>query len=185
MSNYDNIIRGVRERNAQSQMMFYDFFIHSVYRSAYSIVGNENEAEEIAQDTMLKVLDRTDLLKDDAGAMERIMRRIAANAAIDATRRRKDFLLSCDELPDTEDMEDDGEGYDFNVEEIKAGINLLPDAYQSILSLRLFENVSFAEIADRLEMNCSTARVQYMRGIAKLRNVLIKKKNYVRQQVGK
>ncbi|MDR0743376.1 MAG: sigma-70 family RNA polymerase sigma factor [Tannerella sp.] len=178
MSNYDNIVRGVRERDAQSQMMFYDFFIRSVYQSAYSIVGNENEAEEIAQDTMLKVLDRTDLLNDDAGAMERIMKRIAANAAIDVTRRRKDFVLSGEAIPDPEDPEDD-DGYDFSVEEIKEGIALLPDAYQSILSLRLFENMSFAEVADLLNINCSTARVQYTRGIAKLRSVLIKKKKYV------
>ncbi|HCC53246.1 MAG TPA: hypothetical protein DEQ30_15370 [Porphyromonadaceae bacterium] len=178
MSNYGNIVKGVRERDAQSQMMFYDFFIRSVYRSAYSIAGNESEAEEIAQDTMLKVLDRTDLLNDDAGAMERVMRRMAVNAAIDLIRRRKDFVLSGDEVPDPEDVEDD-DGYDFSVEEIKEGIALLPDAYRSILSLRLFEEVSFAEISDMLDIKCSTARVQYTRGIAKLRSFLIKKKSYV------
>lgn len=178
MSNYGNIVKGVRERDAQSQMMFYDFFIRSVYRSAYSIAGNESEAEEIAQDTMLKVLDRTDLLNDDAGAMERVMRRMAINAAIDLIRRRKDFVLSGDEVPDPEDVEDD-DGYDFSVEEIKEGIALLPDAYRSILSLRLFEEVSFAEISDMLDIKCSTARVQYTRGIAKLRSFLIKKKSYV------
>ncbi|MDR0394262.1 MAG: sigma-70 family RNA polymerase sigma factor [Tannerella sp.] len=180
MSNYGNIVRGVRERDMQSQMMFYDFFIRSVYRSAYSIVENEHEAEEIAQDTMLKVLDRTDLLHDDAGAMERIMKRMAANAAIDVTRRRKNLILSSDEIPDAEEAEgsEDDDGYDFSIEEIKEGIALLPDIYRSILHLRLFEDVSFAEVADLLNINCSTVRVQYTRGIAKLRSVLLKKKNY-------
>jgi RNA polymerase sigma-70 factor (ECF subfamily) len=179
MSNYRNIVKGVREGDAQSQMMFYDIFIHAVYRSAYAIVGNENEAEEIAQDTLLKVFNKTELLHDDAESMKLIMRRIAINAAIDATRRRKNFILSSDELPDDpEDPEDDGE-YDFSIEEIKEGIRLLPDAYQSVLTLRLFENVSFTEVANMLQINHSTARVQYTRGIAKLRNVLLKKKNYV------
>lgn len=178
MSNYGNIIKGVREYDVQSQMMFYDLFIRSVYRSAYSIVENENEAEEIAQDTMLKVLSRTDLLNDDVEAMERIMRRIAANAAIDVTRRRKNFVFSSDEIPDSEDAEEDEDSYDFSVEEIKEGISLLPDMYRMILSLRLFEEISFAELADMLNINCSTARVQYTRGITKLRSVLIKRKNY-------
>lgn len=162
----------------QSQMMFYDLFFRSVYRSAYSIVEDENEAEEIAQDTMLKVLSRMDLLNDDAEAMERIMRRIAANAAIDVTRRRKNFVFSSDEIPDSEDTEEDEDRYDFSIEEIKEGMSLLPDMYQMILSLRLFEEISFAELADMLNINCSTARVQYTRGITKLRSVLIKRKNY-------
>jgi RNA polymerase sigma-70 factor (ECF subfamily) len=178
MSSYGDIVKGVRERDMQSQMMFYDLFIRSVYRSACSIVGNEHEAEEIAQDTMLKVLDRTHLLQDDAGAMERTMRRMAVNAAIDVTRRRKNFILSNEEVPDSEDPEEE-DGYDFSIEEIKEGIALLPDAYRSILSLRLFEEASFAEVSDLLDINCSTARVQYTRGIARLRSILIKKKNYV------
>jgi RNA polymerase sigma-70 factor (ECF subfamily) len=183
MSNYGNIVRGVRERDAQSQMMFYDLFIRAVYRSAYAVTGHENEAEEIAQDTMLKVLDRVDLLRDDAGEMERFMRRMASNAAIDVIRRRKDFVLSGREIPDPEDREDD-DGYDFSTEEIKEGIALLPDVYRSILSLRLFEDASFAEVSDMLDIKSSTARVQYMRGIARLRTVLIKKKNYAGQQTG-
>ncbi|MDR0574510.1 MAG: sigma-70 family RNA polymerase sigma factor [Tannerella sp.] len=179
MSDYGNIIRGVRERNPQSQMMFYDLFIRSVYRSAYSIVGNENEAEEIAQDTMLKAFDRIDLLNDDAGDMERIMRRIALNAAIDATRRRKNFIFSCEDIPDAEDTGIADDEYDFSIEEIKEAVAILSDTYRGILYLRLFENMSFAEIADMLKINCSTARVQYTRGIAKLRDFLIKKRSYV------
>ncbi|MDR2916836.1 MAG: sigma-70 family RNA polymerase sigma factor [Tannerella sp.] len=179
MSNYGNIVRGVRERNPQSQMMFYDLFIRSVYRSAYSIVGNESEAEEIAQDTMLKVFDRIDLLNDDAGAMERIMRRIALNAAIDTTRRRKDFIFSSEDIPDSEDTEMEDDGYAFSIEEIKEAVAILSDTYRDLLTLRLFEDMSFTEIADMLKINCSTARVQYTRGIAKLRDFLIKKRSYV------
>ncbi|MDR1380707.1 MAG: sigma-70 family RNA polymerase sigma factor [Tannerella sp.] len=179
MSNYRNIIKGVRERDAQSQMMFYDLFIRPVYRSAYAIAGNESEAEEIAQDTMLKVFARPDLLHDDAGAMERVMRRIASNAAIDAVRRRKDLFVPCDDIPDCEDMENGDAAHDFSVEEIKDGMDALPDCYRNILLLRLFENMSFADVAAMLNVNPSTARVQYVRGIARLKDILIKKKSYV------
>jgi RNA polymerase sigma-70 factor (ECF subfamily) len=182
MSKYSHIIKGVRERDAQSQMMFYDLFIRSVYRNAYSVTGNESEAEEIAQDTMLKVFGRPDLLNDDAAVMERILRRIAINAAIDETRRRNDFFISGADVPDYEDDDDDDDddetAYDFSVGEIKEALAALPDGYRSILHLRLFEEASFTEIAELLKINGSTARVQYVRGIAKLKNLLIKKKNY-------
>ncbi|MDR0697675.1 MAG: sigma-70 family RNA polymerase sigma factor [Tannerella sp.] len=178
MSNYSHIIKGVRECDAQSQMMFYDLFIRSVYRSAYAITGDESEAEEIAQDTMLKAFGRPELLNDDAAAMERMLRRIASNAAIDVVRRRNDFFISKDDVPDCED-DDDETAYDFSVEEIKEAIAVLPDGYRRILYLRLFEEVGFSEVADILKINCSTARVQYVRGIAKLKSLLIKKKSYV------
>lgn len=178
MSNYCNILKGVRECDAQSQMMFYDLFIRSVYRSAYTITNNQCEAEEIAQDTMLKVFNKIELLNDDVGAMERIMRRIATNAAIDVIRKRKDFVTSSENLPDSEDTEGEYDELDFSIEEIKEGVTTLSDSYRSILSLRLFENMSFAEVADMLNVNSSTARVQYTRGIAKLKSFLIKKRSY-------
>ena len=178
MSNYLHIVKGVRERHAPSQLMFYDLFIRLVYRTSHAIVGDEGEAEEIAQDTMLKVFDRTDLLNEDPGIMERVLRRMAANAAIDATRRRRDFIFVCDEIPDFEDTGSDDDGPDFSVAEIKEAISMLSGHYQSILSLRLFEEMSFAEMAELLAINYSTVRVQYIRGIAKLKKCLINKKNY-------
>ena len=179
MSNYCNILNGVRKSDAQSQMMFYDLFIRSVYRSAYAITNNECEAEEIAQDTMLKVFGRVELLNDDIGAMERIMRRIATNAAIDMIRKRKGFIISSENLPDFEEAEGESDELDFSIEDIKEGVMKLSDSYRSILTLRLFENMSFAEVADLLNVNSSTARVQYTRGIAKLKVFLIKKRSYV------
>ena len=180
MSNFENIIKGVCECDSKSQMMFYDQFFRLVYRSAYAITENENESEEIVQDTMLKVFNRTGLLNDNAAAMERILRRIASNAAIDVVRRRKKITFSDENIPDPEDedIEMDNPEYDFSIEEVKEGITALSDGYRNLITLRLFEDMSFAEIADILKMNCSTARVQYTRGITKLKIILIKKKNY-------
>ena len=179
MSNYDSIIKGVRECDARSQMMFYDRFFPTVYRSAYLITENENEAEEIAQDTMLKVFSKMELLNDDKAAMERLLRRIASNAAIDVIRRRKEFIFPDENIPDTEDVEIENSEYNFSIEDIKEGISTLSDGYRNLITLRLFEDMSFAEVADTMKINNSTARVQYARGIAKLKIILTKKKNYV------
>lgn len=176
MNNYSYIINGVRGCDKQSQMLFYDLFVRSVFHSAYAIIGNEHEAEEIAQDTMLKVFTRTELLHNEAEAMERILRRIAINAAIDAVRRRKEFVFVEEDIPYAEEA-DDANGYDFSIDEIKEAVALLPDVYRSVLSLRLFEKMSFAEVADLLRVNASSARVQYTRGITKLKNILIQKNN--------
>jgi RNA polymerase sigma-70 factor (ECF subfamily) len=131
----------------------------------------------------LKVFSNTDLLLDDCGAMTRFLRRIAVNHAIDTVRKRKDFFISFedDSSMDMIDEEDNGAEYELTVEDIKAGIGKLPPIYRNIITLRLFEEMSFADIALRLDVNASTARVQYSRGILQLRT-LLKKKIYEYEQ---
>jgi RNA polymerase sigma-70 factor (ECF subfamily) len=180
MNSYPETVKGVRKNETQSQMKFYDLFVHPVYRSALAITGNSDEAEEIAQDTLLKVFSNPHLLHDDIRAMTRILRRIATNQAIDTLRRRKDFFISIEEeqqTPDCEEEEEEIETAGLTVTDIREAIDRLPSACRSILSLRLFEEISFAEIAERLQANASTVRVQYVRGIAKLKDCLKQKIN--------
>jgi len=177
MKNYNSIIKGVRRNDKRSQIAFYDLFYRPVFQSAYSILGNHEEAEEIMHDTLLKIFTNTDLLLDDSNAMTRYLKRIAANHAIDMVRKRKDFISLIDEgnfLSDAEDDEDSGE-YELTVSDIKEGIDNLSAAYRTIISLRLFKEMSFSEIAGQLNINASTARVQYSRGISKLKIILQQK----------
>lgn len=161
----------------KSQMAFYDLFVRPVYQSALSVVGNSDEAEEIMQDTMMKAFSKTDLLRDDIVETTRILRRIAVNQAIDIIRKRKDFILSLEvETGNAIEEEEETEDVEFDLEAIKEGINRLSSVYRSVIGLRLFEEMSFAEIAIRLNINASTVRVQYTRGIVHLRNYLKQQK---------
>ena len=176
MNNYGHIIKGVRKNDRKSQMAFYDLFFRPVFQSAYAIIGNHDEAEEIMHDTLLKVFTKTELLHEDPKSMARLMKRMAVNLAIDMLRKRKDLIFPMEtdeESFDKEDeTEDDQAAYDFSIEDIKKGVNNLSSAYRNILALRLFEEMSFAEIATQLKINASTVRVQYSRGILKLRSLL-------------
>jgi len=178
MKNYSTIIKGIRKNDKLSQIAFYDMFSRPVFQSAYSISGIHEEAEEIMHDTLLKIFSNHDLLLEDSNAMTRFLKRIAANQAIDAIRKRKDLFILKDE-DDFFDLEDDedNEEYELTVSEIKEGIDNLSPAYRTIISLRLFKEMSFAEIAGQLNINASTARVQYARGISKLK-IFLKQKLY-------
>ena len=176
MKNYSSIIKGVRKKDKRSQLVFYDYFYRPVFQSAYSILGNHEEAEEVMHDTLLKIFTNTDLLLEDFNAMTRYLKRIAANHAIDMVRKRKDFItfMDDDDLSDTEDDED-SEEYELTIPDIKEGIENLSPAYRTIISLRLFKEMSFSEIAGQLNINASTVRVQYSRGISKLKTILKQK----------
>ena len=177
MDSYSNIIKGVRKNEMRSQIAFYDLFYQPAYQSAYAILGNHDDAEEVMHDTLLKIFSNTGLLKEDAMAMTRFLKRITVNQAIDALRKRKDFILPFEDdgSMDIEAEEDAGYEYELTVPDIKEGIEQLSPAYRDIISLRLFKEMSFAEIAGELDINPSTARVQYTRGIKKLRALLQQK----------
>jgi RNA polymerase sigma-70 factor (ECF subfamily) len=179
MDHYSDIIKGVRKNGTKSQMAFYDLFVRPVWQSAFAIVGNSDDAEEIVQDTMLKVFSKPYLIMEDATDMIRVLKRMAINLAIDTVRKRKDFIVSIEDEPmsdyDVEDA-DDADADEWEVEDIRDGVNRLPSVYRSVVSLRLFEEMSFAEIAAQLNVNASTVRVQYTRGITRLRCFLEQKK---------
>jgi RNA polymerase sigma-70 factor (ECF subfamily) len=179
MNSYTDIIQGVRRSAAPAQMAFYDMFAAAVYRSAFGVAGNGAEAEEIMQDCILKVFTAPDLLHADAGAMGRRLCRMAVNRAIDTVRRRKDFLVAVEALDgvDCEAEETADEAYVPDVDEIRACIGRLPDLYRAVISLRLLDEMDFGDIAGRLQLNPSTVRVQYVRGIAKLKSYLQQKRN--------
>ena len=175
MLHYIHIVKGVQKNETKSQMAFYDLFYKPVYQSAYAIVGNHDEAEEIMHDVLLKVFSKTDLIHEDMNVMTRLLKRIAVNQSIDLLRKRKDWMIPLEDNDETdrEDEDDEnGEVYDLAIADIKDGVNRLSLAFRHIIILRLFEEMSFAEIATQLKINASTARVQYQRGIVKLRTIL-------------
>jgi RNA polymerase sigma-70 factor (ECF subfamily) len=176
MDSYTDIIRGVRRNAAPAQMAFYDMFAASVFRSAFGVAGNSDEAEEIMQDCILKVFTATDLLHADVGVMKRFLHRMAVNRAIDTVRRRKDFFVAVEAVDTLDDVEEDtADAYVPDIDDIRDGIDRLPDLYRAVISLRLLDEMHFGDIAGQLKLNPSTVRVQYTRGIAKLKSYLQQK----------
>ena len=149
MDSYEQIIEGVRREQRASQLAFYDSFHGPTYHSAAAVLGAGDEAEEVMQDVLMKVLLRPSLLQSDAAAMTRYLRRMATNAAIDRLRRDHAPLtiaINEDMLHEPPSDEPDD-----------------PD------------ELRFADIAAALRANPSSVRVQYTRGLSRLRKLLTRK----------
>ena len=178
MNSYKKIVKGVKNNEYRLQMQFYDMFAVATYRSAFTILENSHEAEEIMQDTMLKIFTKTSLLHEDETQMCKILRRIAINAAIDELRKRKtnfkfDDIENVADCIDEEENENDVDENIFTVEKIKHAIASLAAGYKTIVNLHILENMSFGEISEQLQISQNTVRSQYSRALTKLR-LLIK-----------
>lgn len=180
MENYTRIVAACRRQEKKAQLQFYNLFCKSVYNSSLRIVGNSPEAEEVMQETFLKVFTRPHLLQENENAMERMLRRIAINHSIDIFRKRNIRFEAFTErhnstLPDEDEPEEEDQT-EATVEMIRQGIRELPDGYRMILSLHLIEGLKYEEIARQLNISASGVRSQYVRARKKLIQMIQEKR---------
>ncbi|MDR2039940.1 MAG: RNA polymerase sigma factor [Bacteroidales bacterium] len=159
----------VDKKSPSYQRELYRLHYKRIYNSCLRIIGDTMEAEEAMHDAFLKIFDHIDDLHDEK-AFFSWSQRIAVRTSIDKIRKKRIIFEQIDEQTAYE--EENEEEVTFSAEIIKKELNLLPDGYRMVLSMRLFENYDFEEIAQMLHIKESTVRSQYIRGRDKLaRNV--------------
>ncbi len=161
---YDEIIDGCKKDNQKAQMEFYALFSREVYVTAYRLLDNAFDAEEVMQESMLKVLVNKDLLLPRQGNMLMRIKRIAINASIDILRRRSDTVLWNDNI----DAEEDESFEDVLMREerlmlLHKAIESLPIGYRTVVLMYIVEELGYNEIAQILNITASAVRSQLTR----------------------
>ncbi len=159
------------KKSAAFQRELYQLHYRRIYNTCLRIIGNSMDAEEAMHDVFLKLFDHIDELQDEK-AFFSWSQRIAIRTSIDRVRKKKLVFEQVDNLPIADEEPD--EEMELSVETIKRGLDNLPDGYRIVVSMRLFEDCEFEEIAQVLQVKESTVRSQYIRGREKLAAMLRK-----------
>ncbi len=151
-----------------------------LYRVAYSVVKDRDEADDIAQDALVRALNKR-MLFGARGSVTGWMCRIAFNLARNRYRdkkRRGELLYEAhasaaqlhhgDPSPAPDDVAQQGATTD----RVRAALEALPPRQRDVLTLRLLGELSFADIAGALGITEANARVTSSQGLAKLRATL-------------
>ena len=160
-----------KNKKIAKQQELYQLHYRRIYNTCLRIVGDPMDAEETMHDVFLKLFDRIDELQDEK-AFRAWSRSIAVRTSIDQMRKRKIVFEEISENLHIEDEENSNEELELSVEAIKKELNKLPNGYRIILSMRLFEEYEFCEIAQLLQITESTVRSQFARGRKKLAEAL-------------
>lgn len=170
MLSFDTILEKARQRNREAFMRLYDLCSNAVFNASYRIVLNAQDAEEIAQDAILKVFSNIGGFKGTQRDFVALVKTIAINKSIDVFRkRRKEPFFEDLEGAATEVDENDSDLDDFPIERIKDALNGLSEGYRLTISLHLLDDMGFAEIAQLMGVKESTVRSQYVRGLQRLK----------------
>lgn len=173
MKNIEEIVEGCIKNNSLCQMEFYDQNCSWLLLVVSRIVGRCDEAEDIMQESFIKLFESIPKYKDTPKAVTYALRRIAINASIDCLRRRRIKFVEEDKADTLVSIEEnDLESFDFKVEQVKRAIDELPQGYRLIVTLRAVEDMEFEEIARQLHITSSTVRSQYARARGRIIKII-------------
>ncbi len=158
-----------------------------VYTYILFIVKNEKLAEDIFQDTFIKVIKSLRKGKyNEQGIFVSWVIRIAHNLTIDYFRKQSRMpTYSNDENPDidifnskkfSEITIEDEIIQDQIASEIRQLVNILPNEQKEVVLLRHFGNLSFKEIAEQTDVSINTALGRMRYALINLRK-LVEEKN--------
>lgn len=163
----------------------------SIYFMALKMVNNKDDAMDLTVETFGKAFENLDKYKPDF-AFSTWLFRIATNNCIDFIRKKRINIVSLHSFTD-----DDGEERQFEMrsetlnpeetsirkqenEKLKNIVDQLPLRYRKLIILRYFEEQSYEEIAQQLDLPLGTVKAQLYRARDLLGNVMNRKKNNLR-----
>ena len=141
-----------------------------VLRTAFRILGNWADAEDVAQETFLRLHRHGTNFADEA-ALGAWLYRVAVNLCFDRTRAAR----SSAELPELRSRGISAESaviQEQAKERLMAALSELPAKERAAVVLREIEGLSTAEVAEILGSAEATVRSQISRALVRLRSML-------------
>ncbi len=156
---------------------------NELYRLALRITLNPAEAEDVVQETMIKVWNRRDQW-DEIDSIEAFCLTICRNLSLDKMKKMTNQSQSLSEGEhDTPDH-----SYSSNPEEqavqqdritlVRRLISELPEKQRSVMQLRDFEGKSYKEIADIMAISEEQVKVNIFRARQAIRQRFIETEKY-------
>lgn len=144
-----------------------------LYRYAYRLTGSDVDAEDLTQQAFLTAQARWDQLRDETKAKSWLFT-IARNAYLKELRGPVCIPSSAlDELPGKSDGKPPDSGsYEFDHEHLQNVLNDLPEEFRSPVVLFYFEEFSYKEIAEQMDVPVGTIMSRLARAKAYLRQRL-------------
>src|SRR4029079_1240619 len=149
-----------------------------LYRYAYRLSGSAADAEDLTQQVFLTALRKLQQLRDPA-AVRAWLCAVLRRAYLRQRRNRQPQaatnidvdinLMAVDLADDNQDL--------FDEEELQQALNELPDAYKLVVVGFYFEDCSYKELAERLELPIGTVMSRLSRAKGFLRAKLLERES--------
>ena len=151
-----------------------------IYNIAYRFMGNEADAYDMAQESLIKIYRKLYSFKQES-SFSSWAYRICVNTCMDGLRKRKKAPLSLEHsleqgvsfedttIPSPEDHALSIE----KAEDIQKAIDVLSEDHKAVIILRDINGFSYEEISEYLDISVGTVKSRINRGRQRLKELLI------------
>lgn len=164
----DDIIKSFVLGEEYAFRYIYKLFSLKVYRFSLKVLSDREAAKDATQDTFVKIYEnRKQFIGQNIRAW---IYTIAKNSCINILRRRKIHVELSDHIEiRTEDYVPSDSSLTTYIEK---ALNQLPLIYKEVIILREYEDYTYQEIADILQIDLSAVKLRVFRARGMLRKIL-------------
>lgn len=172
----DALVARIALRDHDAMRMVADRHAQLVWRIAYRMLGDAAEAEDVAQESLLKLWNHTDRWRPNGPGLAAWLKRVTINQCLDRLRRKR--FTSDEEVPERADeaplastqMETTEIG-----RAVKDCIEALPDRQRAAVILTYYEEQPNQGAAENLDMQLKAFESLLFRARASLKGCVERK----------
>jgi len=171
------LIERLQRRDAQALAELYDRYGRLVYSLILRVVRDTGVAEDLVQETFLRVWNRVQGFDAEKGSIAPWLLAVARNRAIDYLRSSTGRERNAVEFEETDhpalytDMERDILASDAS-RRVKAALEKLNEKQRQVIELAYFEGLSQTEMAERMGQPLGTVKTWVRTALKNLRDEL-------------
>jgi len=174
--NIESLLALCQDGNRLAQLEVYNRYQKAMYNTAFRIVKNTAEAEDVMQESFITAFSKLDSFKGTASFGSWLKRIVINNSIVQYRKAQRFTEVSEENIKDDfdEDSEPENDAYaNVKTKQLLDCMNALNDSYRNILSLHFIEGYDYQEICEILEISYANCRTMISRAKESLRKKLI------------
>lgn len=158
----ERLLELCKKGDERARFTLYKQYVQAMYNSAYRILGNQFDAEDVVQDAFVKAFKKIESLKE-VKAFGSWLKQIVVNESISLIRKQKRLIIPVESPGELPEKEDENEEIDFPMDKVMAAIMELPEGARVVFTLRVIEDYKFKDIAQITGQTINNCKVQFHR----------------------
>jgi len=168
------LLKMIQQDDEKAMSQLFRLYYTQVCKAISRVISDEHVVEDLAQDVFYDLWRRRKTLEINT-SLRAYLKRAGVNKTLNYIRDKKIKWDDEGKLPFMASKEPDAtqvmEGQDLQ-KQIHSAIQSLPERCRLVFSLSRFEEMSYQQIADELEISIKTVENQMSKALKILRNIL-------------
>ena len=164
----ENLVNALKDGNQSAFRQLYDNYKQPLFQTALAICRNQSDAEDVLQDSFVKIFRKINTLRN-AAVLESWMYRIVINSAKSMTNGPHRKWNDLEEAPLKSNPVQDSQW-----DQLTKALQDLPLGYRNVFVLHALQEIPQENVAEILGVSLGTVKSQFHRARKKLQKILKK-----------